>query len=58
LGSSVHDGGNITYRLLNAGRISDAGEGIDGSAVETATVVVYVGDEAGGQLAHYFTRVS
>jgi hypothetical protein len=47
------DGSQETLRA-----ISGAGEDIGGSAAETATVVVYVSDEAGGQVAHYFTRVS
>jgi hypothetical protein len=47
------DGTQETLRAM-----SDAREDNHGSAVETATVVVYVSDEAGGQVAHYFTRVS
>jgi len=47
------DGSQQTLRA-----ISDAGEDIDGSDVSTAMVVVYFRDEAGGQVAHYFTRVT
>jgi hypothetical protein len=51
------DGSEQTLRL--AGRAaSGAGDEIDAFDAGTARVVVYVSDEAGGQVAHYFTRVS
>jgi hypothetical protein len=51
------DGSRQTLRLTDDAA-SDASEDIDGSAVGTAAVVVFFSDEAGGQVAHYFTRVS
>jgi hypothetical protein len=51
------DGSEQTLRLAERAA-SGAGEEIDAFDAGTATVVVYVSNEAGEQVAHYFTHVS
>jgi hypothetical protein len=51
------DGSQQTLRLTDRAA-ADAGREIDGAAAGTARVIVYVTDEAGRPVAHYFTRVS
>jgi hypothetical protein len=51
------DGSRQTFRLTER-LATDVGKGIDRAAADTANVVIYVSDEAGRPVAHYFTRVS
>jgi hypothetical protein len=51
------DGSEQTLRLTERAA-ADIGNGIDGAAAGTAKVIVYVNDEAGRPVAHYFKRVS
>jgi hypothetical protein len=53
----LEDGSRQTVCLTERAE-SDAGEDVGSSAAGTATVVVHFSYEAGGQVAHYFTRVS
>jgi hypothetical protein len=51
------DGTQQTLRLTDRAA-ADAGKELDYAAAGTAKVVVYVNDEAGRPVAHYFKRVS
>jgi hypothetical protein len=51
------DGSRQTLRLTERAA-SDVGKELDAAADGTAKVVVYVSDEAGHRVAHYFKRVS
>jgi hypothetical protein len=53
----VADGSEQTLRLTERAA-ADIGNGIDGAGAGTAKVIVYVNDEAGRPVAHYFKRVS
>jgi hypothetical protein len=51
------DGSRQTLQLTERAA-SDVGKDIDDAAIGTAKVVVYVTDESGRRIAHYFKRVS
>jgi hypothetical protein len=50
------DGSRQTLRLTE--RAADGATDSDGAAADTTKVVVYVGDEGGQPVAHYFKRIS
>jgi hypothetical protein len=51
------DGSRQTLQLTERAA-SDVGKDIDGGAIGTAKAVVYVTDESGQRIAHYFKRIS
>jgi hypothetical protein len=51
------DGSGETLRLTERAA-ADVGKDLDDNAVGTAKVIVYVSDDAGGRVAHYFRRLS
>jgi hypothetical protein len=51
------DGSRQTLQLTERAA-SDAGKDIDDGAIGTAKAVVYVTDESGRRIAHYFRRIS
>lgn len=51
------DGSTQTLRLTDRAA-TDVGRDIDSAAADATRVVVYYGDEAGEQVAHYFKRIS
>jgi hypothetical protein len=51
------DGSRQTLQLTERAA-SDVGKDIDSGAIGTAKVVVYVTDESGRRIAHYFRRIS
>jgi len=51
------DGGRQTFRLTERAA-ADVGKDGDGAAAGTVRVVVYVNDEAGRPIAHFFERIS
>jgi hypothetical protein len=50
------DGSRQTFRLTERAA-ADVGKDLDRAAAGTATVVVYINDEAGRPIAHVFTRI-
>jgi len=57
LSIQLADGSRQTFRLTERAA-ADVGRGLDHAAAGTATVVVYINDEGGRPIAHFFTRVS
>ena len=57
LSIQLADGSRQTFRLTERAA-ADVARDLDHAAAGTATVVVYINDEAGRPIAHFFTRVS